>query len=131
MGDRRSFEKRFQFLLAGFPLSRVQYIYHSQGLQSDFHPLLGQLRRVGLKFSCAFINPNCCPFLPLVLCCRGGYVLFACPLESTRAADFNFRLCLAGVTFPGDLFNPFYTILKDLILPSNIRGSPVISSILL
>ena len=59
-----------------------------QDLQSDVHPLLRQLRRVGLKFvglkfSCTFFDPYSCPLLPLLLCYRGGYFLFPSPHEST------------------------------------------------
>ena len=79
----------------------------SQGLQPDFHPLLRQLRRVDSKFGGTFFDPDCCPFLPFLLSSRRGYVLFPCPLESTRAADFNFRQWFAGVVFPRDFFIPF------------------------
>ena len=103
--------------------------HFGQGLQSNFHPLLGQLRRMGMEFSSTFFNPYCCPYLPLLLCYRGGYFLFPSPLESTWATDFNFRQWFAGVIFPSDCFNPFYTILEGLILSSDVP--PVISSVLL
>jgi len=63
------------------------------------------------------------------LCYRGGYFLFPSPLESTWANDFNFRQWFAGVVFPSEFVNPFYSILEDLILSSDVP--PVISSVLL
>ena len=100
-----------------------------QGLQPDFHPLLRRLYRLDSKFSGTSINPDCNPFLPFLMINQGGYVFFPCPLESTRATDLDFHQWFAGVVFPRNFLNPFYAILEDLILSSNVP--PVVTSVLL
>ena len=82
---------------------------------------------MGLKLGCAFFDPGCCPSLPRCLCSWGSYVFLPCPLESARAADFNFRQWFTGVVFPGDPFDPLDAILKDLTFLSGVSSvvSPV------
>ena len=77
MGGRRSFGRRFRFLLANFHLPQSNVVDERscpkvlwgilgrlnegenvrQGLQSVFHPLSGQLQRVGSKIFCTLLDP--------------------------------------------------------------------------
>ena len=84
---------------------------------------------MGTEISGSIFNPYSCPFRPFLLINQGGNVFLPCALETARAADFDFCQCFARVVFPSIFFNPFYAILEDLILPSNVPS--VVMSVLL
>jgi len=95
-----------------------------QGLQSDFYPLLGQLQRVGLEFSGTFFNPNYCPFLPLLLCYRGGYVLLPSHLSPHGQLILTSVSGLLVLYFPVIFLIPFIPFSKiSLFLPMSLLSS--------